>query len=163
MARIIVVTSGKGGVGKTTVVANLGRQLASRGKKVLLMDADFGLNNLDINLGTEDEITFDLLDVLDGKCRIKQALVQDKNNKNLFSLSSDKMATDRYFSAQKIKAVIVALSRSFDFVLIDSPAGVDEGFVRAIAVADEGIIVTTPTLPALRDADKVINFMEGYR
>ena len=164
MAKKIVITSGKGGVGKTTVTANLGKALASMGLRVVLIDVDFGLNNLDVVMGVEGKVVYDLLDVLEGRCRVKQALVQDLSRKNLFVLPSGNCDSSLMsISGQNIKLVIESLSPIFDYVLIDCPAGIDIGFHRAVSCADEAIIVTTPHLPSLRDADKVVTILNSYK
>lgn len=163
MAKKIVITSGKGGVGKTSVTAFLGKALASQGVMVVLIDLDFGLNNLDVVLGLENYLKYDIQDILDGKCRIKQALIQDKTNKNLFVLSSGKAPNSPSLTGQKIKLVIESLSSLFDYVLIDCPAGIDLGFYRAVSVADQAFVVTTPTLSSLRDANKVITILKSYQ
>lgn len=162
MARRIVVTSGKGGVGKTTVAANLAAQLARRGQRVILCDADFGLNNVDVATGVEDLVTYDIIDVVEGRCRAKQALVKHPRYGNLFVLSSSHAAPERYVSPQAVKIVLETLAPQFDFILIDCPAGIDEGFHRAVATADEAIVVTTPHISAIRDADKVITVLKSY-
>lgn len=163
MARKIVVTSGKGGVGKTTVAANLAACLAKRGQRVILCDADFGLNNVDLAVGLEDLVTYDIVDVIEGRCRAKQALVEHPRQTNLFLLASSHSAPERYVSPQAVKVVLDALSPQFDFIFIDCPAGIDDGFHRAVATADEAIVVTTPQVSALRDADKVITVLKSYR
>ena len=163
MARKIVVTSGKGGVGKTTVVCALACYLASRGKDVVLCDADFGLNNVDVMLGIENAVTFDLVDVIEGRCRATQALVSHPTYPTLKILTSSHSAPERYVSPQALKVVLDSLAPKFDYIFIDCPAGIDEGFHRAISVADEAIIVTTPHISALRDADKVITLLKSYR
>ncbi len=163
MARKIVVTSGKGGVGKTTVAAYLAAQLAKRGKSVVLCDADFGLNNVDVVCGVENFVTYDVVDVIEGRCRAKQALVRHPDFSNLYVLTSCHSAPERYVSPQSLKIVLDALAPQFDFILIDCPAGVDEGFHRAVACADEAIVVTTPHVSAIRDADKVITLLKSYR
>lgn len=162
MARKIVITSGKGGVGKTTITANLGRFLAKRFKSVLLIDLDFGLNNLDVVMGTENKTGFDLKDVFEGRCRIKQALCQDTRQKNLYVLPSGKLKGNLVTGAQ-IKLLISGLEKIFDYVIIDCPAGIDVGFHRAVSVADEALIVTTPTLSSLKDADVVISILKSYK
>ncbi len=162
MARKIVVTSGKGGVGKTTVTANLGVQLAKSGKRVILCDLDFGLNNIDVVLGVEDLATFDVVDAVEGRCRPKQALVQHPHYPNLYSLASNRIS-DRYVSPQAIRLILENLSPQFDFILLDSPAGIDEGFHRAVACADEALLVTTPHISAMRDAGRVVDMLKGYR
>lgn len=162
MARKIVVTSGKGGVGKTTVAAFLAAQLARRGQRVILCDADLGLNNVDVVTGIENLVTYDLVDVIEGRCRAKQALVRHPDFGNLYILTSSHSAPERYVSPQALKLVLEALSPQFDFVLIDCPAGIDDGFHRAVATADEALVVTTPQISALRDADKVITLLKSY-
>ena len=163
MARTIVVTSGKGGVGKTTICANLGYALAKLNLKVLLMDVDFGLNNLDVVMGIENKIVFDIADVIEGKCRAKQALVQDFFVPNLYVLPSNHTYTTYKIDSEKIKAVLNQLSDAFDYILIDCPAGIELGFHRAVKNADEAIIVTTPHLSAIRDADKVASILHNYK
>lgn len=162
MARKIVVTSGKGGVGKTTIVANLGLSLANLGQRVALIDVDFGLNNLDVVLGVENKINYDLLDVFEGRCRIKQALTQCNDNKNLYILSSGSANSFSSITGQSIKLIIDSISTTFDYVILDCPAGIDIGFHRAVACADEAIVVVTPSIPSLRDADKVITSLSSY-
>lgn len=163
MARKIVITSGKGGVGKTTVAANLAVQLAKRGQRVILCDADFGLNNVDVASGVEDLVVYDIVDVIEGRCRAKQALVRHPDCGNLYLLTSSHSAPERYVSPQAVKIVLDSLAPQFDFIFIDCPAGIDEGFHRAVATADEAIVVTTPHISALRDADKVITVLKSYR
>lgn len=162
MARKIVITSGKGGVGKTTVTANLGQAIAALGEKVLLIDVDFGLNNLDVVLGLENSVVYDIFDVLDGRCRVKQALVQDKKFKNLYVLSSGSRIAPSV-TGQNVKLIAESVNGSFDYVLFDCPAGIDAGFHRAVSCADEAIIVTTPTLTSIRDADKVAAILRSYK
>ena len=163
MARRIVITSGKGGVGKTTVAVNLSAQLAKRGQRVALCDADFGLNNVDVCAGVENLITYDLVDVIEGRCRAKQALVRHPQYSNLFILTSSHSAPERYVSPQAVKVVLDGLAPLFDFIIIDCPAGIDEGFHRAVATADEAIVVTAPHISALRDADKVLSLLKSYQ
>lgn len=162
MARIIVITSGKGGVGKTTICANLGFSLAKLGQKVLLMDVDFGLNNLDVVMGIENKIVYDIADVIEGKCRAKQALIQDFFVNNLYVLPSHHAYTTFKIDSEKIKGVISQLEDSFDYIFIDCPAGIELGFHRAVKNAHEAIIVTTPHLSAIRDADKVASLLHSY-
>lgn len=162
MARKIVITSGKGGVGKTTTVANLGLKLAGLGARVVLVDIDIGLNNLDVILGLDTKVVYDLCDVLEKKCRLKQALVQDSREPLLYILPSNHIYTSKIISSFNIKEVVDELSEYFDFVLIDCPAGIDKGFHRAVACADEAIVVTTPHMSAIRDADKVFNLLNSY-
>jgi len=162
MARKIVVTSGKGGVGKTTVAVHLAARLAQKGQRVILCDADLGLNNVDVCAGVEHLITYDIVDVIEGRCRAKQALVKHPKYPNLYVLTSSHSAPERYVSPQSIKLVLENLAPQFDFILIDCPAGMDDGFHRAVATADEAIVVTTPHISALRDADKVITALKSY-
>ncbi len=161
MTRRIVITSGKGGVGKTTVCANLGVRLAKLGKRVVMLDADVGLNNLDVLMGVENKVVYDIFDVLEGKCRIKQALIEDMYIPNLFILpSSHTFSGSKLLSAQFRK--IVEGLRGFDYVLIDCPAGISGGFHRAVSMADEAYVVVTPAISSLRDADKVFSLLSGY-
>jgi septum site-determining protein MinD len=163
MARRIVITSGKGGVGKTTVAVNLSAQLAKKGQRVVLCDADFGLNNVDVSAGVEGLVTYDIVDVIEGRCRAKQALVRHPLYTNLFILTSSHSAPERYVSPQAVKVVLDSLAPLFDFIIIDCPAGIDEGFHRAVATADEAIVVTSPHISALRDADKVLSLLKSYQ
>ena len=163
MSRRIVVTSGKGGVGKTTVVANLGSMLANMGQRVVLIDIDFGLNNLDVVLGVENKVVYDICDVLEGRCRIKQALVQSNDKKNLYILPSGNTDVCSLISGQNIKLLIESISPIFDYVILDCPAGIDVGFHRAVSCADEALVVVTPNLPSLRDADKVLSVLDSYK
>lgn len=157
MVRKIVITSGKGGVGKTTIVCGLGYTLAKLGYKTLLIDMDFGLNNLDVLMGIENKIVYDIIDVLEGKCLSKQALIQDFFESNLFVFPSSHGFCKIKFGANELLKIIGDLERYFDFVLIDCPAGIDGGFRRAVDCATEYIVVTTPHLSAVRDADKSIS------
>lgn len=157
MARKIVITSGKGGVGKTTVCANVGNMLASSGFKVVVMDLDIGLNNLDVVLGVESKVVFDVFDVLSGRCRARQALIQDSQNPYLFIMPSNH--SNANLSKAEIKRVVGELDEFFDYILIDCPAGIEDGFHRAVSVADEAIVVVTPHISSLRDADKVITIL----
>ena len=163
MARNIVITSGKGGVGKTTVAACLSAQLARKGQRVILCDADFGLNNIDVVTDIEHLVTYDVIDVIEGRCRAKQALVKHPDFSNLYILTSSHSAPERYVSPQSLKVVLDGLAPQFDFVIIDCPAGIDDGFHRAVACADEAIVVATPHVSSLRDADKVITLLKSYR
>ena len=162
MARKIVVVSGKGGVGKTTICANLGYALSQKNLKVLLLDADIGLNNLDVVLGIENKIIYDLLDVVTGKCRPKQALVQDFNNQNLFILPSNRTYCNLDIDGDGVKEVLCQLDDYFDYILIDAPAGIENGFLRAVNCAEEAVVITTPHLSSIRDADKVVSILESY-
>ncbi len=157
--RKIVVTSGKGGVGKTTVGASLGRAFCDLGQNVVLVDADVGLNNLDVCLALENKVVYDIVDVISGRCRVSQALIEDLES-GLYVLPS---ASDNpIVTAQTFRNVIDSLV-GFDYVLIDCPAGIENGFHRAVSSAREAIVVTTPAVSAIRDADKVITLLSGYQ
>lgn len=162
MARKIVLTSGKGGVGKTTVCANLGIYLSKLGFRVLLIDTDIGLNNLDVVMGIEGRVLFDIGDVLLGRCRARQALVQDKNISSLYVLPSLQAYDKVKILKEDIKNIINGLESNFDYILIDCPAGVENGFQRAVFPANEAIIVVTPHLSSIRDADKIIGLLDQY-
>lgn len=162
MAKKIVITSGKGGVGKTTVTAQLALKLSALGLRVAVIDTDFGLNNLDVVLGLEDKVVYDLSDVFDGRCRVKQALVQDNGHKNLYLLSSSN-TFDNAITGQKLNCVIENLTPTFDYILLDSPAGIESGFERAVACAEQAIVVTTTCMSSIRDADKVISLLKSYK
>jgi len=162
MARKIVITSGKGGVGKTSICANLGYALANNNLKVLLVDVDFGLNNLDVVMGMENHIVYDLVDVLEGKCRLKQALLQDFYNPNLYVFPSNHTYTNINITGKQIKDILLEVDHFFDYILIDCPAGIENGFYRAMEIAEEAIVVTTPHISAIRDADKVVGFLKSF-
>jgi septum site-determining protein MinD len=159
MARVIVITSSKGGVGKTTTTSNIGMALARLGFNTLLVDADVGLRNLDLLLGLENRIIYTGLDVLAETCRLEQALIQDKRQSKLtfFPLSSNQAKTP--ITKSQIQELICLLKDKYDFILIDSPAGIDDGFQTAIDSANEAIVVVTPEVPSIRDADKVIGIL----
>lgn len=157
----IVITSGKGGVGKTTVTACLGRALAGMGSRVVLMDADFGLNNLDVVLGLENRVVYDIADVIDNRCRVRQALVEDTHN--LFLLPSAHGYLGEKVTAQNLKLILNSLSVSFDYALVDCPAGIEAGFRRAVGACNSAIVVTTPHISALRDANKVVALLSSYK
>ncbi len=158
-----VVTSGKGGVGKTTLTANLGAALAMRGKRVCVIDTDIGLRNLDIVMGLENRIVFDLVDVVERKCRPKQALIKHKKAEGLFLLPASQTRSKDAVSPNQMKELVKILKseEQFDYVLIDSPAGIERGFDNAIAGADDALIVTTPEVSAIRDADRVIGLLQA--
>ena len=162
MGRCIVVTSGKGGVGKSTITATLGMAMAEAGAKVTLVDADVGLNNLDLVLGVEGAVSYDLTDVERGRCRLTEALVTHPFVETL-SLLSSRALGGAALSQKTFSAVIASLRRGSDYVLIDCPAGIDEGFHRAVSSADEALIVTTPVPASVRDADKVSDLLAAYR
>jgi len=159
MARVIVITSGKGGVGKTTTTSNIGMSLARLGYPTLLIDADVGLRNLDLLLGLENRIIYTGLDVLNKSCRLEQALIQDKRQTNLafFPLSSNR--GDIPITSEQVKELIQSVQSDYDYILIDSPAGIDNGFQTAIECATEAIVVVTPEVPSIRDADRVIGIL----
>ncbi len=159
MARKIVITSGKGGVGKTTATTNLGIMLAKLNLKVLILDVDFGLNNLDVVMGVENRVVYDIIDVLKGKCRAKQALIQDFFNPTLYIMPSVHSVGNFNISSEQINFVISQLENMFDYILIDCPAGIEIGFYRAIKCATEAIVITTPHISAIRDADKVLSIL----
>jgi len=161
MGQVIVITSGKGGVGKTTTSANLGTGLAKLNKKVVLVDTDIGLRNLDVVLGLENRIVYHLVDVIEGNCKIKQALIKDKKNPNLYLLPSAQTRDKSAVSPAQMKQLTEILREEFDFVILDCPAGIEQGFMNAIAGADRAIIVTTPEVSAIRDADRIIGLLEA--
>ena len=160
-ARVIVITSGKGGVGKTTTTANIGAALADKGHKVLLIDTDIGLRNLDVVMGLENRIVYDLIDVIEGRCRVSQALIKDKRCPNLVLLPAAQIRDKNDVSTDQMKELIFSLKESFDYILIDCPAGIEQGFKNAIVAADEAIVVTTPEVSATRDADRIIGLLEA--
>ena len=162
MARTIVITSGKGGVGKTSVTANLGIMLSEYGFTVLLIDCDSGLNNLDVILGIENLLQYDLMDVIDGRCRLQEAITFDDRCARLALLS---VCKNRYLGEeiqQALRCCVDNLRPNFDFILVDCPAGIDEGFHNAVSVCDEVLVVTNPTASAIRDADKVLGLIACY-
>lgn len=162
MARKIVITSGKGGVGKTSITASIGTSLAVRGNMVLLIDGDVGLNNLDVVMGMESRVVYDMSDVIDGKCGISQALLQDETCENLYVLPSAHAYSNDRISVAIFRQIIGSLNQTFDFILIDCPAGIEGSFHRAVSGADEAIIITTPHTSAIRDADKVLAILQSY-
>jgi septum site-determining protein MinD len=161
VSECIVITSGKGGVGKTTTSANIGIGLAMLGKKVILIDADIGLRNLDVVLGLENRIVYNLVDVVEGNCRLKQALIKDKKFPELFLLPAAQTRDKDAVSPEQMKELCENLKEDFDYVIIDCPAGIEQGFKNAIAGADRAIIVTTPEISAIRDADRIIGLLEA--
>lgn len=161
MSRIIVVTSGKGGVGKTTTTSNLGAALAKQNHSVALVDADFGLRNLDLLLGLEERVVYTAIDVLAGECRLAQALVKDKRLKGLVLLPAAQNRNKESVTDDQMKKITSALAKGYDYILIDCPAGIELGFRNAICAAKEALIVTTPEVAAVRDADRVIGLLEA--
>ena len=160
-AQVITLTSGKGGVGKTTAVANLAVALASSGSKVVCIDGDIGLRNLDVILGLENRIVYDIVDVIEGRCRLKQAMIRDKKLTDLYLIPAAQTRDKNAVSASDMIRVVKDLRSACEFVLIDSPAGIERGFKNAIAGADRVIVVTNPEVSAVRDADRVIGILEA--
>lgn len=161
MARVITITSGKGGVGKTTTTANLGTALALYGARVVVIDADIGLRNLDVVMGLENRIVYDLVDVVEGRARLRQALIKDKRAPELYLLPAAQTRDKDCISSEDMVALLNQTRPETDFILIDSPAGIEMGFRNAIAGADEIFIVTTPEVSAVRDADRVVGLVEA--
>ena len=162
MSEVIVITSGKGGVGKTTTSANIGCGLALTGKKVALVDADIGLRNLDVVMGLENRIVYDLVDVVEGNCRLKQALIKDKRYNSLFLLPAAQTRDKDAVSPEQMQKLCENLKEEeFDYIIIDCPAGIEQGFKNAIAGADRAIVITTPEVSAVRDADRIIGLLEA--
>lgn len=159
--RVIVITSGKGGVGKTTTNANIGTALARAGKKVVMIDTDLGLRNLDLLLGLENRIVYTIVDVVEERCKLKQALVKDKKNPNLCLLAAAQTRDKTAVTEEQLKDICDKLKEKFDFVLVDCPAGIEQGFQNAVAGASEAIVVTTPEMSAVRDADRIIGLLEA--
>jgi septum site-determining protein MinD len=163
IGKVIVVTSGKGGVGKTTTTANIGAALANMGKTVCVMDMDIGLRNLDILMGLENRVVYNLVDVVEGTCKIKQALVKDKKLPNLNLLPAAQTRDKTAVNADQIKTLVDELKTMFDFVLVDCPAGIESGFQNSIAGADRALIVVTPEMSSVRDADRIVGLLEARR
>lgn len=162
MGEVIVITSGKGGVGKTTTTANVGTGLAKLDKKVVLIDTDIGLRNLDVVMGLENRIVYNLVDVIEGNCRIKQALIKDKRYPNLYLLPSAQTRDKTAVTPEQMKKLCDDLKDEFDYILMDCPAGIEQGFQNAIAGADRALVVTTPEVSAVRDADRIIGLLEAH-
>lgn len=161
MSEVIVITSGKGGVGKTTTAANIGIGLARLNKKVVLVDTDIGLRNLDVVIGLENRIVYNLVDVIEGNCRLKQALIRDKRYEELYLLPSAQTRDKTCISPEQMKKLCEDLEEEFDYILLDCPAGIEQGFKNAIAGARKAIVVTTPEVSAIRDADRIIGLLEA--
>lgn len=161
MSEVIVITSGKGGVGKTTTTANVGTGLAMLNKKVVMIDTDIGLRNLDVVLGLENRIVYNLVDVVEGKCRLKQALIKHKKYPDLCLLPSAQTRDKDAVSPEQMRELIAELEPEFDYILLDCPAGIEQGFKNAIAGADRALVVTTPEVSAIRDADRIIGLLEA--
>ncbi|MCX6017811.1 MAG: septum site-determining protein MinD [Chloroflexi bacterium] len=161
MARIVTITSGKGGVGKTTTTANLGAALALQGHKTVVFDGDIGLRNLDIVMGLESRIVYDAVDVIEGRCKLKQALIRDKRAEKLSLLPTAQSRDKSAISPQQMQQICNELATEFDFVLIDSPAGIEQGFRNSLAPATEVLVVVNPEVSSVRDADRVIGLIES--
>ncbi len=161
MGEVIVITSGKGGVGKTTTTANIGTALAKLNYKVVLVDTDIGLRNLDVVLGLENRIVYDIVDVVKGNCRLNQALIKDKRLEGLCLLPAAQTKDKNAISIEEIKKLTNELSEIFDYVIVDCPAGIEQGFKNAIAGADRAIVVATPEVSSVRDADRIIGLLEA--
>ncbi|MBM7623100.1 septum site-determining protein MinD [Sporohalobacter salinus] len=159
--KVIVITSGKGGVGKTTTTANIGTGLAKLGNKVALIDADIGLRNLDVVLGLENRIVYDIVNVVEEQCRLEQALIKDKRYNSLCLLPAAQTRDKTAIAPEQMEELCNCLKEDFDYVIVDSPAGIEQGFQNAIAGADDAIIVTTPEVSAIRDADRIIGMLEA--
>lgn len=161
MGEVIVVTSGKGGVGKTTTTANIGTGLAMQGKSVAILDADIGLRNLDVVMGLENRIVYDIVDVVEGNCKLKQGLIKDKRHEKLFLLPAAQTKDKTAINPEQMKTLVAELKEMVDYVIVDCPAGIEQGFQNAIAGADRAIVVTTPEVSAVRDADRIIGLLEA--
>ena len=161
MSEVIVITSGKGGVGKTTTTANVGTGLAKLNKKVVLVDTDIGLRNLDVVMGLENRIVYTLFDVIEENCKLSQALIKDKKTEGLYLLPAPQTKDKSAVTPDQMKGLVEELRKDFDYILLDCPAGIEQGFKNAIAGADRAIIVTTPEVSAVRDADRIIGLLEA--
>jgi septum site-determining protein MinD len=160
MGEAIVITSGKGGVGKTTTSANIGTALALSGKKVCLVDTDIGLRNLDVLMGLENRIIYDLVDVADERCKLNQALIKDKRFECLYLLPAAQTKDKSSIQPEQVKKIVQELKQDYDYVIIDCPAGIEQGFKNAVAGADKSIVVTNPEISSVRDADRIIGLLE---
>jgi septum site-determining protein MinD len=161
MGEAIVITSGKGGVGKTTTTANIGTALASMGKKVVVIDGDTGLRNLDVLMGLENRIVFTLIDVIENRCRLKQAMIKDKRLNNLFLLPTAQTRDKNDIKSEDMLKLVRELKEEFDYVLIDCPAGIEQGFENAVVGADRAVVVVNPEVTSVRDADRVIGKLDA--
>src|SRR5690606_33092784 len=160
-ARVITITSGKGGVGKTTATANLGVALASLGQRVVCIDADIGLRNLDVVMGLENRIVYDLVDVIEGRCRLAQAMIKDKRLPELYLIPAAQTRDKTAVSPSDMVRLADELRGECDYILIDSPAGIERGFRNAVAPADHVLVVTNPEVSSVRDADRIIGMVEA--
>ncbi len=161
MCEVIVITSGKGGVGKTTTTANVGTGLAALNKKVVMIDTDIGLRNLDVVMGLENRIVYNLVDVVEGNCRLKQAMIKHKKYDDLYLIPSAQTRDKEAVTPEQMQKVIEELKPDFDYILLDCPAGIEQGFKNAIAGADRALVVTTPEVSAIRDADRIVGLLEA--
>jgi septum site-determining protein MinD len=161
MGEVLVITSGKGGVGKTTTTANLGTGMALQGKKVVLIDTDIGLRNLDVVMGLENRIVYDIVDVVEGTCRLKQALIKDKRFDGLYLLPAAQTRDKNSITPQQMINLCDDLKKEYDYIVVDCPAGIEQGFKNAIAGADRAVVITTPEVSAVRDADRIIGLLEA--
>ena len=161
MSEVIVITSGKGGVGKTTTAANLGTALSLENKKTVIVDADIGLRNLDVVMGLENRIVYDIVDVVEGTCRLKQALIKDKRFENLYLLPAAQTRDKNAVTVEQMNDLCNKLRESFDYIIIDCPAGIEQGFKNAIAGATRAIVVTTAEISSIRDADRIVGLLES--
>jgi len=161
MGQVIVITSGKGGVGKTTTTANIGTGLAKMGKSVVLIDADIGLRNLDVVMGLENRIVYDLVDVVEGNCRIRQALIKDKRFDELYLLASAQTKDKSAVSPEQMVKLIASIVDEYDYIIIDCPAGIEQGFKNAIAGAHRAIVVVNPEVSSVRDADRIVGLLQN--
>lgn len=162
-SQVIVITSGKGGVGKTTVTANLSTGLAKLGYKVAVMDLDIGLKKLDLILGLENRVIYDIVQVVEGECTLKQALVKDKRFPCLYMLPAAQTRNKEDISSEQVQAICSELKKDFDYIFIDCPAGIEQGFRNAIAAADKALVVTNPEISAVRDADRITGILESQQ
>ncbi|PAB61371.1 septum site-determining protein MinD [Anaeromicrobium sediminis] len=161
MGEVIVITSGKGGVGKTTTSANIGTGLALQGNKVVVIDADIGLRNLDVVMGLENRIVYDIVDVVEGVCRLRQALIKDKRYDGLYLLPAAQTKDKTAVNPQQMRELCNQLKELYDYVIVDCPAGIEQGFKNAIAGADRAIVISTPEISSVRDADRIIGLLEA--
>lgn len=161
MSEVIVVTSGKGGVGKTTSAANIGTGLAKMNKKVVMIDTDIGLRNLDVVMGLENRIVYNLVDVVEGNCRIRQALIKDKHYSTLYLLPAAQTRDKSAVSPEQMRKLVDDLRPIFDYIILDCPAGIEQGFRNACAAADRALVITTPEVSAIRDADRIIGLLQS--
>lgn len=161
MSQVIVITSGKGGVGKTTTTANLGAALSSRGKSTVIIDGDIGLRNLDVVMGLENRVVYNLVDVVEKKCKLQQAMIKDKRFDKLYLIPAAQTRDKDAVNSEQMKELCAELKKDYDYILIDCPAGIENGFKNSIAGADKAIVVTTPEVSATRDADRIIGLLDA--